>query len=577
MNTKDEELINIAKARGGYYLGLSNSVNHPPKYLWKCEKGHIWEAYAYSIKRGSWCFICAKNKQKNTIEDMRELARLQNGECLSTAYINYHTRLTWKCSKGHIFETTPTQVKKGRWCRECGEKRAGLSRRTSMEEIYAIASKYNGKCLSENYNPPEKLKWECELGHIWDAGLDSVKAGHWCPFCGWMKRDRKPVSLEEMRKLAANHGGKCLSEFYVNTDSKLKWMCEKGHIWEAIPSAIKKGHWCPICAGQEKPKLEQLQKIAYDRGGKYLSKHYQDNHTKLEWQCAEGHIFFANYSNISLGQWCPECSAGVGERICRVFFEQIFSKTFPKSRPPWLTNQDGNQMELDGYCVELALAFEHQGRQHHKQHDYFYSSENQFIKRQSDDKRKKSLCAENNIVLIEVPEIPYELSILKVQTFILDNCQANGVPIPENAENKKVDISAAYNPTAKEKMRLIIEAASVHGGICLSEKYSGNHVKLRFVCQNNHKWETTPIVVLKGHWCPKCRDIQQGIKRRLTITEMNQLALKHDGRCLSTEYINANEHLLWECSEGHQWKAIPNSIKRGSWCPICAKERFMKS
>jgi hypothetical protein len=507
---------------------------------------------------------------------MRNLAKQHNGECLSQVYINTHTRLTWKCSKGHVFEATPSKVRIGRWCRICGNKRASLRRRTSMQEIHAIAKSRNGKCLSENYNPPEKLKWQCELGHIWEADLHNVKAGHWCPVCGWMKRDRKPVSLEEMRKLAADHRGKCLSEFYVNTDSKLKWMCEKGHIWEAIPSAIKKGHWCPICAGNINLDLEQIQKIASDRGGKCLSKNYHNIRQKLKWQCSEGHTWFASYSNIYSGGWCPECSSGVGERICRVFFEQIFDKKFPKSRPPWLINQDGNQMELDGYCEELSLAFEHQGRQHHKHLDYFYSSKKEFVKRQSDDLRKKSLCAENNIILIEIPQIPYELSLEKVQRFILDKCKANSVEIPENAENKKVDISAAYNSTAKEKMRLIIEAASAHGGICLSTKYSGVHVKLRFICQNNHEWETTPIVVLKGHWCPKCRDIQHGIKRRLTIAEMNQLASQHNGRCVSTEYINANSHLLWECSKGHQWKAIPNSIKRGSWCPTCAKERILK-
>jgi len=195
MKPMDEDLIAVAKARGGYCLGLSNSVEGRSMYLWKCEKGHIWEAHAYSIKSGSWCPICAKDKRKDTIEDMRELAKQQNGECLSTVYINYSTRLTWKCSKGHIFEATPTKVKKGRWCRECGEKRAGLSRRTSMKAIHMIAKSHNGKCLSEIFNPPEKLKWQCELGHIWDAGLDSVKAGHWCPVCGHTKSGRKRLSI----------------------------------------------------------------------------------------------------------------------------------------------------------------------------------------------------------------------------------------------------------------------------------------------------------------------------------------------------------------------------------------------
>ena len=577
MKLKDEDLITIAKARGGYFLGLSNSVNRPTKYIWKCEKGHTWEAKAGNVKHGTWCPICCTNNHKKSIDEMRYLARQHNGECLSQVYINTHTRLTWKCSDGHIFEATPTKVKMGRWCRVCAKKRVALSNTTSMQEIHAIANSYNGKCLSEIYNPPEKLKWECELSHIWEADLHNVKAGHWCPVCGHKKSGRKRLSIEEMQKLAENHGGKCLSEFYDNSDSKLKWMCEKGHIWEALPLPIKKGVWCPVCAGHQILDLEQIQRIASDCGGKCLSNDYHGGKQKLKWQCSEGHTWFTTYSNVYSGGWCPECSAGVGERICREYFEQIFGKSFPKSRPNWLINQDGNQMELDGYCPVLALAFEHQGRQHHKQLDHFYSSENQFIKRQSDDISKKTLCAENNILLIEVPQIPYELSLLKVQQFILDKCKANGVEIPENAENKKIDIHAAYNPTAKEKMRLITKAASDHGGVCLSTNYAGGFVKLRFRCQNQHEWETTPGVILKGHWCPKCRDIQHGIARRLTIAEMNQLASKHNGRCLSTEYKNANSHLLWECSKGHQWKAIPNSIKWGSWCQICAIERRTKS
>ena len=190
MNPKDEELINIAKARGGYCLGLSNSVNRPPKYVWKCEKGHAWEARAGNVKHGTWCPICCTNNHKKSIDEMRYLARQQNGECLSQVYINTNTKLTWKCSNGHIFKATPSKVRIGRWCRVCGNKRASLSRRISMQEIHAIANSHNGKCLSETYNPPEKLKWQCELGHIWEADLHNVKSGHWCSVCAhhnWCK------------------------------------------------------------------------------------------------------------------------------------------------------------------------------------------------------------------------------------------------------------------------------------------------------------------------------------------------------------------------------------------------------
>ena len=228
-------------------------------------------------------------------------------------------------------------------------------------------------------------------------------------------------------------------------------------------------------------------------------------------------------------------------------------------------------MELDGYCLDLGVAFEHQGQQHYRQIDHFYSSENQFLKRQADDVRKKELCEENNITLIEIPQIPDFLPVYKVQQFIIENCRENGIQLPKGAETKKVKLLNAYTPNAKEKMLQIHEIAFNNGGICLSPTYVSQSVKLRFRCEKNHEWETIPAVIFNSHWCPKCSSSKRGLGRRLTINEMGQMAKERGGRCLSKEYINANTHLLWECNKGHQWNAIPNSIKRGSWCPVCSK------
>jgi hypothetical protein len=566
------ELRIIAKARGGYCLSPSQIEYSPKKFVWKCDKGHIWEARADHVLTGSWCPTCHHEKQKKTIDEMKELAKKREGECLSQVYESARTRLTWKCKEGHIFEATPAKIKVGRWCKECGDQVAGIKRRIPMQEIQALASSHGGKCLSEKYNPKDHLKWQCEFGHTWNASVHNVKAGHWCPVCGHKKSGRKILTIDEMQNLAASHGGKCLSTNYTNVESHLKWMCENGHIWLAIPSSIKKGSWCPVCAGNEMLDMEQIQKTAQERGGKCLSTNYEGVHQKLQWQCSEGHIWYANYANISMGRWCPECSAGIGERITREYFEQIFGKKFPKTRPSWLINHDGFQMELDGYCKELALAFEHQGSQHYIQNDYFHHSDSQFQKRQADDRRKKALCKKNRITLIEIPQIPDALPLSKVQTYIFKRCENKGIKIPRKAEEIKVKLRRAFSLSTKEKMQEIHNIAIGHGGKCLSQIYLGLHVKLQFQCEKGHEWETEPAVILKGHWCHKCSTSKLGFSRRLTIDEMNQLAKERGGRCLSKEYMNANSHLLWECSQGHQWRAIPDSIKRGSWCPICSNK-----
>jgi hypothetical protein len=143
---------------------------------------------------------------KITIDEMIELDKKQDGECLSETYITAITRLTWKCSKGHIFEATPTKVKKGRWCFKCRNKEAASKRRTTIQEIQEIAKLHQGKCLSIEYNPKENLEWQCQLGHTWFANFLNVKRGSWCPFCGHKKGGRKHLTIEEMIELAKSRG-----------------------------------------------------------------------------------------------------------------------------------------------------------------------------------------------------------------------------------------------------------------------------------------------------------------------------------------------------------------------------------
>ena len=525
------------------------------------------------MRRGTWCPRCKYDKQKKTIEDMQSLASKLGGKCLSSIYVGARKRLKWECGQGHCFEATPSKVKLGRWCRICGNQRAQAARRTLMSRIQELAMARNGKCLSESYTPGQNLKWQCEHGHVWEADLHNVKFGKWCPVCGHRVLWRKPKSLEEMRSIAHSHGGKCLSTSYQNADSKMEWECKEGHTWFAISSAVKKGHWCPECAGNKRLTIEDAQELALSRGGKCLSVQYDSTHEHLKWQCSEGHTWMAQYANVNSGNWCPECSAGLGERICREYFQQMFSQDFPKARPEWLINSDGNSMELDGYCEDLGLAFEHQGLQHYRELDNFLYSKEQFIKRRRDDLSKRLLCQEHGITLIEVPQVVYTLPLSRIQQYIIEQCTAQGVAVPDTAAGVTVKLLRAYSPDARERIEAIHKTAFMRGGTCLSPAYLGATTPLRFRCSEGHEWETIPGVIIKGHWCHKCAALKIGDAWRLGVPAMQSLAASRGGRCLSTEYVNANAHLLWQCKEGHQWKATPHTIKSGRWCPKCARSK----
>jgi len=63
------------------------------------------------------------------------------------------------------------------------------------------------------------------------------------------------------------------------------------------------------------------------------------------------------------------------------------------------------------------------------------------------------------------------------------------------------------------------------------------------------------------------------MRKTITIKDMQEIAKKRGGKCLSDVYVNSQTHLLWECSKGHQWEAVPYSIKNGHWCPKCGIEK----
>jgi hypothetical protein len=141
--------------------------------------------------------------------------------------------------------------------------------------------------------------------------------GTWCPDCATAPR----YTLDDMRQLAASRNGKCLSSVYVNNDTPLEWRCKKGHRWFATPNRIRPysdktpGSWCPVCAVEDrKLTIEDMRAIARDRGGECLSKEYVNSRSRLQWRCAQGHVWWAKPNHVKLygpqgrGSWCPECS-----------------------------------------------------------------------------------------------------------------------------------------------------------------------------------------------------------------------------------------------------------------------------
>lgn len=122
------------------------------------------------------------------------------------------------------------------------------------------------------------------------------------------------VELNELRELAQKRGGECLSNVYAGVLAKHGFRCRLGHEWEAIPSNVKGGSWCPVCKrarigdSNRKHTWESMQQLAASRRGEFLAVEFKSVNSKYPWRCAAGHEWEAAPADVSRGSWCPTCA-----------------------------------------------------------------------------------------------------------------------------------------------------------------------------------------------------------------------------------------------------------------------------
>ncbi|WP_144532135.1 zinc-ribbon domain-containing protein [Bacillus paranthracis] len=516
----------------------------------------------------------AANKRKYSISDMKKLAEKHGGECLSEEFIAVSKKLIWRCGKGHVWEAIATPIiRNGTWCPTCARERAknpeltevrdgkavsANVRRLTIEDARHLAEQKDGQCLSENYiNVKTYYTWKCKEGHVWESTYDSIARGTWCRACAGLKRN----TIEDAQHLAAKRNGKCLSTKYKNARDKLKWMCSEGHVFESSYGNVNSGKWCAECAGHKPKTIEDARRIAKSREGKCLSDTYINAHEKLKWECSNGHVFEMNYNNVQQGKWCGYCHRKLNEQKCRFIFESFFDKEFP-SRWDVL----GNGYELDGYNEELKLAFEFQGIQHYKKSSFFHRKQGDFEAQIIRDNDKREMCKRLGILLLEIPHnfVKDEDKIEYIYQFLINN----GFKVKDKKTvTSKMDDFYKVN-VAYEELVLIAEERN---GRLLSKNYNGVSEELMWSCKKGHRWLARPGNIKRGRWCPECgRERIGDAKRKYSIEDMKDFAKAKGGECLSSEFKNVIQRLNWKCAEGHTWTTAFNVVNNGAWCPHCA-------
>jgi hypothetical protein len=486
--------------------------------------------------------------RKNTIEDMRRIASVRGGKCLSEVYIDQKTDLDWECRIcGHIWRAKPTTIKgsrnkRGTWCPPCGTRNAAKARMRPIEDLQHLAEERGGVFASpENLGSNEMHLWRCchypshpEFPMIPNA----VQQGQWCPKCGGTAKPTFDEINELARERSQNPLAQCRSTDYQNTSSILQWWCGvDGHpyINYAYKSVkYERVFWCDLCKQERsrptKYNRDMLVRLATRCGGILLSEEsYRNPKQKHQWRCQDGHEFSRSLDDIIYARsFCPYCfqRGGLREQYLRELFFFMFNAPFKRTRKlPWLMNQNGKAMELDGYNPDLALAFEHNGQQHYEIDGYLTTHQDQLTKRYADDEDKVRLCSENGVALIVVP---FSVSLKEVQTHVLGELTKAGIQPPNLADFQP----GIFHSSMLSKLQ---EHAASLGGHLISDKYLGSAEDHLWKCKHP---EHPPFLmppseaISMRHWCDRCDDVKRSESYKISVEQLQVLAQTKGGEMI---------------------------------------------
>ena len=113
-----------------------------------------------------------------------------------------------------------------------------------------------------------------------------------------------------------------------------------------------------------------------------------------------------------------------------------------------------------------------------------------------------------------------------------------------------------------------------------SDVSCGSHQKVLWICEKGHTWAATvKNRALKGSGCPYCehRAVLEGYNDLQTLFPEISMTWSPKNELKPSEVSSrSNTEILWQCEQGHEWKARVADRTEGHGCPYCAGQRVWK-
>lgn len=447
-----------------------------------------------------------------------------------------------------------------------------VDKHARIRKAHEMATRRGGVLLDEQYQGVDiKVRWRCVNGHEFFSSYYSVVTkGKWCAVCSNRVLDPER-RLKEAREIASAHGGQLLSTDYVNSREHLRWRCTIGHEWDASLTNTKKGKWCPWCAGNKVDAVAQLERArdrATSMGGALLSDAYVGNKVPMRWRCKEGHEWEAAFSTVvNRGAWCSLCA---GRTVVPEEQLELACSTATRKGGKCLSTK----------YVRNAEPMEWECERGHKWKAAFYSvvQGGTWCPVCSDGLRER-LARHAFEALLDVP-FKKALPAWLVNPGSKRRLELDGyselLHVAFEYQGEQHDRVVLPFKMTVERLNRQRERDRIKRDICATQGVRLIEVPSDVPATDLPKWVHSALSVfddLRDRLRPweRVQPHEWLESEAYTIHNLREAAARQGGKCMSATYLGSRDKHNWRCSKGHEWSAVWDAVRRGGWCPVCAK------
>lgn len=359
---------------------------------------------------------------------------------------------------------------------------------------------------------------------------------------------------------------------YVNQRTPISLKClQHNKVITKEPQVFLRGYGCDLCAKEKlsanfsEGTLNQINSFVEKLNGKCLSKVYDNNSSKLDFECSAGHKFQKSWNEVKNSlRWCSKCSPNrlIGETIVRLMLEHLLKINLPSV---YIKQMDG--LQLDGYNETHKIAFEYQGYQHFTDNSHFHKSDKQFGDQLKRDINKKALCKQNGITLIEIFEFK-TIRLGRIQLFLEQVKEKlrelNILYIDEPFELDLIELYRGRKSELYELAKRVVEKNNYR-----IQEFIGSESKHTYICSRGHKItnRTLDVIIKSNASCPYCES-----ERR--FEELQNIVESKGGKILDKglKIKGLSENYNWICNKGHKCISKGQYLYNGFWCRTCQIE-----